>query len=519
MKKILYILLFIYSSLFAALPTSGYDESQNQSDILSQCNINSPSITFNVSNVYDYSESGRTARGYIVTDVICYGVQAYNDDGSVKYYSAEYDWLDERTTTYHWYNSKYNIYVCDSGLHYDSSSDSCINDTPSIICSDNEIYDSNTSLCIPFPIPTTFPIDANASHGSLSNGVLSIPESDCNSASTPDMSTSLGAYHVVGWDTTTSTCKAMAFKCNGGLVYDSANKTCIAPPTELSKSNANQDNACSGKFVERLSGTLNFCNQCGFSLGYWRPPLGYEDYNLQCDHSYIEYACSTDYRIKKFVEVSCGDPLPQDMTTKELDLSNLDSNVKDTNVSSVTNTDSSSNQIETINQLKNINSSILATNKSLDGLTNIATDSNAKLGSIESKVGSLDGNVKAIKDGLFTDGTLPDMSTFDTDTSSMLDSVTSAINKFKSDVDNAIFEINSKKALIDKGFFFPYTKERVSTCSITKVFDMGEGGLIPFDVDYCKSLSSFYDVGYLISYISIVGASLSFMYLIIIVGL
>lgn len=412
-----------------------------------------------------------------------------------------------------WYSSASS---CPSGQFPDAQG---ICAAPAITCADNEIFDANTSSCVPFAIPSTFPSDANASHGTLSNGVLPVAKSACNSASSPDMATSLGAYHVVGWDSTTSTCKAMAFKCNNGFVYDSANKTCIAPPVSLSKSNTKQDNACRGKFVQRLSGTLNFCNQCNFSLGYWRPPLGYDNYNLQCDHSYVEYACNTDYRIKKFIEVSCGDPLPKDKTTKQLDLSKLKSNVKDTNVSSVSTSNSSSNQIETINQLKNVNSSILATNKSLNGLTKIASDSNAKLGSIESKVGSIDGNVKAIKDGLFTNGTLPDMSTFDTDTSSMLDSVTSAINKFKSDVNNAITEINAKKALIDKGFLFPYTKERVSTCSQTNVFDMGEGGLVPFDVDYCKSLSSFYDVGYLISYISIVGASLSFMYLIIIVGL
>ena len=119
------------------------------------------------------------------------------------------------------------------------------------------------------------PQDANASHGGYSSGYATVPKSACNSVSSPDFSTSLGAFHIVGWDYAVNKCIGLGFKCNSGLIYDSASQICTIPPdtkTIDSNSNANDSaNSCVGNKWGR-TWTYNFCSKCTGNLGIWLPP-------------------------------------------------------------------------------------------------------------------------------------------------------------------------------------------------------------------------------------------------------
>ena len=139
-------------------------------------------------------------------------------------------------------------------------------------------------------------------------------------------------------------------------------------------------------------------------MGYGYPPIGLDNYGLKCNNKYVEYDCTTDYRLKKFTQVSCGDVLPKDKTTKTLDNSSLTPTpTKDTNVSSlspsnstVSVTDKLAKQIE---QQKTLIAKVSTSdnqNKILDSLNKLGD----KLNQINNGKLSQDGVNKALKNAL-----------------------------------------------------------------------------------------------------------------------
>jgi hypothetical protein len=273
-------------------------------------------------------------------------------------------------------------------------------------CLDNQYLDANNT-CQDISTPADFPQDANASHGGYSNGYAPIPQADCNSQSSPDYTTSLGRYHIVGWDYGAGKCLAFAFKCNSGFIYDSVGNTCVMPPETKDippNSNTNDSaNQCSGSKWGQ-TWTYNFCDQCQGNVGIWLPPVGLEGYGLQCNKKYVEYQCTTDYRLKKFTEVSCGNIIPKDKTTKQIDLNNLDTPlIKDTNTSSLPARDNTlaitsqiSKQIELQKALNDKVSTADGQNKLLDGINKLGD----KLDSMNNGKLSQDGVKKGVKDAL-----------------------------------------------------------------------------------------------------------------------
>jgi len=298
-----------------------------------------------------------------------------------------------------WYYSTFDIY---------NNGGPCTPTAPMPLCADNQLYDVNTSTCVSPPVPNTFPSDANASHGAISNGYAPIPKASCNSKSAPDYSTTLGTYHIVGWDLSRKKCLALAFKCNSGFVYDKNRKTCTQPPKtktiEQNNKNPNDSaNKCSGSKWGQ-TWTYNFCEQCKGNVGIWLPPVGLEGYGLQCNKKYIEYQCTTDYRLKKFEQVSCGNILPKDKTTKKIDLSKLNTTpTKDTNISSLpakNNTRSITTMLsKQIEQNKALNSKVSTAEnqkKLLDGINKLGK----KLDSLNKGHLSQDGVKNGVKRAL-----------------------------------------------------------------------------------------------------------------------
>jgi len=272
-------------------------------------------------------------------------------------------------------------------------------------------YPEDSATLFGMEIPSGFPQednnDTNNTHGTYVKGTLPIPQSDCNSNSTPDYSTSLGKIHVVGWDSAENKCVAMAFKCNNGFVLDINSNRCIQPPDTLElghSSHANDSaNFCSGgKWGQTW--TYDFCDQCQGSVGIWLPPVGLEGYGLECNKKYVEYQCTTDYRLKKFIEVSCGNILDKDKTNKDLNLSNMDTTpTKDTNVSALPSADSTqaittqlTKQVELQKDLNKKVSTVEGQNKLLKGINELGK----KLDSINKRQLSQDGVKNGVKDAL-----------------------------------------------------------------------------------------------------------------------
>ncbi len=315
-----------------------------------------------------------------------------NPHNSDSYCDTRWDWI-----------SVSNVDSCPDGTVLNGT---ICQTPPAPTCLDNQYVDSNNT-CQDIAIPADFPQDANTSHGAYSNGYAPIPQSACDSTSSPDYSTTLGTYHIVGWDYGTQKCVALAFKCNSGFIYDSTLKTCTIPPetkTISPNSNTNDSaNQCTGSQWGQ-TWTYNFCDKCQGDVGIWLPPVGLEGYGLECNKKYVEYQCTTDYRLKKFEEVSCGNVLPKDKTTKQIDLSNLDTTpTNDTNTSSLSAPDSTqaittmlSKQIEQNKELNDKVATAEGQNKLLDGINALGD----KLDSIKNGQLSQDGVKNGVKEAL-----------------------------------------------------------------------------------------------------------------------
>ena len=336
------------------------------------------------------------------------------------------------------YTNKYNVNYysvlhCENNLPVSNCPDGTSPDADGVCvaqsspeCSDNEFLNENNE-CVPLavPDPDNFPTSENnatdnatndgSSSSSGSNGSTSIqnlptPEDNCIPGTT--FTSSMGVYQIIGWDYATNKCKTAIFRCNSGYIFDESTKSCKLPPDELTTTNDGSnsaDSACpGGKFAQRW--TYNFCDKCRGDIGVWLPPVGLENYGLQCNRKYIEYDCIKDYRIKKFVEVSCGNvPPPEDPVTHEINMDELtDSDVKDTNVSNLPAIDPTKANTELNSRLDLINDSIAkklfpeakATNAKLDSVNSNLKGLQGSVNNAVSALGSIDGKLNGVNDGL-----------------------------------------------------------------------------------------------------------------------
>ena len=400
MKKIIYSFLFITSLLYSY--TTIYDNVPKTPSIGSKfyVHVNGIPYIFTVTSAYNYTIGTGTMDALSTTQYVSYDwktVYIFIDTGSANGIG------DQRW----YYNFNYLASTdCPLGQQIDLNSNTCITPTPPPTCTDSQYLDAN-NVCQTIVTPSTMPPDANASHGAYTTGYATVPQSACTSSASPDFSTSLGTFHIVGWDYSVNKCIGLGFKCNSGLVYDSITQTCTAPPDTKTIPTTGDPNNPADSCVGNKWGqtwTYNFCNECQGSVGVWLPPVGLENYGLECNKKYIEYDCVSDYRLKKFTQVSCGNVLPTDKTTNTLDNSSLNTTPTiDTNISSLpspNNTTAITNkiakQIELQKDLNNKVSTADNQNKILDSLDKL----NGKLDGINTSKLTQDGVKKGVKDAL-----------------------------------------------------------------------------------------------------------------------
>jgi len=291
--------------------------------------------------------------------------------------------------------------ICAGNQHIDTINHICVDNPP---CTATQYADINQT-CQDIPNPPNFPTDINSSHGAVSTGYAPIPQASCNSTASPDYQSAIGAYHIVGWDYGLQKCIATAFKCNSGFVYKVDGYNCVIPPDKLvaptSSDPTSVDNKCVGNtWVNKT--TWDFCSNTSTSLVVWLPPVGLENYGLEYGKKYVEYDCQTDYRLKKFAQVSCGDPLPKDITTKQLDTTSLHTTpTKETNVSALSLKDSTtaitdklSIQNHKIDLLNNDKSTKSMQGSILTQLNKIGTNQLTSVG-VSTALNSRDNNNKA----------------------------------------------------------------------------------------------------------------------------
>ncbi len=362
---------------------------------------------------------------------------------------------------------------------------------------------SNASVCQePFVSPDGFP-DLNAS-GTPKLRLDDTPPADCIAGKSVHSSIAYAEY--VGFDSVLDKCKIMTFFCNSGLTWNNDLRKCVAPADELTfeiddSSPLTADtisselaSACSsGRWAK--SWTYDYCSQ---SLCYIA--LDLQDYNLQCNNKYIEYDCTSDYRIKKFMQVSCGDVSEDDYTYSTLDGTPTSNTVADTNYTSTT-----------TDVVSRINEGTIKTNNLLEGIGNGITDMKGSLDGIDSKLGNIQGSLDGIDSKLGNiQGSLDGLKTsLDPETSGDLDTLENSfdgLGSFLSDTQNSLNGIKSQfdstMTLIDSGFI--YTPPAVGACVDPQAVVYGHN----INLVLCEPMQKFSSIFYLIftivfSYIAI----------------
>jgi len=272
-------------------------------------------------------------------------------------------------------------------------------------CTDSQYLDKNNT-CQEKTLPTDFP-------DSSKKGITGIREvnstsADCVAGTIID--SGIAHAQVIGFDSKNNKCIYATFFCNNGLTWNKVAGTCEIPPDETTVNPNNDDissalaNACeSGKWAK--SWTNDYCNQTTCYIGG-----NLQDYNLQCGNKYIEYDCTSDYRLKFFKQVSCGNVAKSDFKHKTLYPSSPTNDLPKSSTKSDTNTTKPFDANVTTKTLdgnvtitdysavtKIINTGLDNVDKSLGSLLSASaitnqklSDSNYKLGSIDNKLGSID---------------------------------------------------------------------------------------------------------------------------------
>ena len=355
MKKILYSLLFIYSSLFAI--TTG------------DC--------IQVGDTVDYRTLGSKQQDITettTTDLTSYiGKLKINGLGYIYVFSS-----DKKSYGNYWNNHYYTY----------GSLSSC---SPAGACDEGQVDINGT--CQDISLPSNFPTSEN-------KGIPSIREDDTVEADCipgKEFHSGIAYAKIIGWNSAKNKCEIGAFFCNSGLTWDNISMSCKIPdseaqlnPSDDDISQALADSCKSGKWAKKW--TYDYCNQ---PLCYI--PLDAQNYNLSCGNKYLEYDCTSDYRIKKFVQVSCGDVAKEDYNNTSLSIGG------DTSTPNIV-PDTTQNQATTDSVVSAINSQSSKLTSSLDGLKDgldtISQKSdltNNKLDSISNQLSNLNDKLSPLK--------------------------------------------------------------------------------------------------------------------------
>ncbi len=314
-------------------------------------------------------------------------------------------------------------------------------------CEDDEYLDINsTCKTKTSAYPNEIPITGDT--GETSTGTLPITKESCEKKLITINST--GVYAPYAWDYSTNKCLALGFKCKQGRLYDKNSKTCKIPKDDVSFPQ-DEKNKCLGNDWGKRN-DWNFCNECIGSVGIWRAPADLGYYGLECNKRYIEYQCKKDYRMKKFKEVSCGDPIPVDSETNELKVSSVEdtvfSDVKTKNKATVNPNDANSSVNEDLTKIERV---------LLDQIKPILDVSKNKLSSIDIKLSSANAKLDTINNNLTrtnskldtVNNTLNSLNNEQSFTNSKLDTVNNNLNSTNSKLDSLNNEQSSTNSKLD----------------------------------------------------------------------
>ena len=307
---------------------------------------------------------------------------------------------------------KQGIKICTTCYVAPYDNDSC--PTPSVLdtsgakpkcitpaCPSGQFLDAN-STCQDLSIPSDFPSDKG--HQSIREDGNNFTPSSCVPGKV--FKSGIAYAKVIGWNSEKNVCEIATLFCDSGFTFDSVTNTCVAPsdtktfdPNKDEISQALADACTSGKWAKKW--TLDYCNQPTCYIG-----LNEQNYNLHCGNMYFEYDCTSDYRLRKYVQVSCGEPLDKDKDTTSLIVGDSStSGSADGNATS--GSGSGSNYVPDLNTTTTNLNVVSAINSASSGLSNSisALDSHvlgasSKLGSIDGKLSSIASDVGSIKDAL-----------------------------------------------------------------------------------------------------------------------
>jgi len=285
------------------------------------------------------------------------------------------------------YAPPYDEHTCSSPNILDTSVNPprCIPASP---CADNEFMDSN-GTCQDASIPSDFPSEKG--HQSIRKH--SYDKDSCIPGTVIKTDTSY--LQIIGWDDFSKKCVFASFYCNSNMSFNRITKQCEDPKdtTDGSGDNLSQEllDACeSGQWAK--SWTRDYCGQRLCTMG-----LDVQDYNLQCNHRYLEYDCTSDYRIKYFKMVSCGERSQDDYDDVNMTIGGSDDGSPDNHLVDANTT------VQNLDIASIINSGVSSLHNDLDGLAKTANEIN---GNIKSLGGSLNGidnklnNINGSLDGI-----------------------------------------------------------------------------------------------------------------------
>lgn len=335
---------------------------------------------------------------------------------------------------------------------------------------ETELLNENNECILKSSLISSDFADLNSTLGSIKFGDVVLSQENCIAGTIENYS--IGSVQLLGWDYDTNKCKYVSFSCNDGLSYSTDLKLCEIPPDNISFG----DNICENdNWAKRTY--LDYCGKCD-GLYIFTPPIGHEE--LECNKAYYEYACVKDYRINKYVEVSCGEIETTNVT--ELNISSIsDTEFEDINISNldaIDPTEASLSNVEALEGIedaisknlspliKSTNNKLDVTNGKLDGITDIMTDMKGSLNGLEDGVGNVTNAVRTsnsilndIKDSV--DGDFDGFDTSTLDTSSIEDTsifdnleenfldMTNGVTAIKDDYDTLTTLLNGETPVVE----------------------------------------------------------------------
>ena len=372
--------------------------------------------------------------------------------------------------------------ICDDNICY------MLNPVPLVsACDANQILDAN-GTCVNLTLPSAFPNSDDKGIASIRDLNGYTPET-CVSGSV--LSTGIAYGEILGFDYEKNICKVGVFFCNNGLTWDSLDGTCKVPQDNLSFDPNNNEisqelaDAClSGNWAKRW--TLDYCGQplCYISLAD-------QNYNLSCGNKYLEYACTSDYRIKKYVQVSCGEVSQDDFDTTTLEIGDPadGSTGGDTNISVNDTNDylpDLNSTVENLDIVSAINSGSGMITSSISSLGDSIDGMRGDLSGIDGKLSGIDGKLDEINDALHTgDDQIGELDNFSGSFDLFLDDVMNSYNTVQN-------QFNETSNLINSGFTYsPPTDGCVDPSTVVY------GSQIDFNL--CEPLSKFSPFVYFIT--------------------